>query len=124
MKLHREAQDAERDAAGDDWADAHDLIFTMPNGSPIGQDSLTWRFDKLLAAAELVDKDDDGESKPRFIPRGLRKTCSDNWIRRGLSPEVVADLLGHADRGQTVRKNYYSQTNTVLDAHVRATEDD
>jgi integrase len=118
LKFHREDQDAERDAAGERWADVHDLIFTTTEGHAVRQETQRREFGKVQAAAGLTTEGDGGKALPMFVPHEMRHTCSTNWGRKGLRAEVIADLLGHNDGGVLFRKTYRSLTNEVLRDHL------
>ncbi len=50
LKIHRERQQAEREAAGSLWQE-HDLVFAQPDGRPIGARADWQEWKELLAAA-------------------------------------------------------------------------
>jgi integrase len=89
LRAHRAAQLEERIAAGPLWQD-HDLVFVQPNGRPIERTS-DWRSWKaLLRAADVREvRLHDG-----------RHTAATLLLRRR-APQVVMEVLGHAQRRTT-----------------------
>lgn len=86
LERHRERQEAERAAAGDNWSD-QGLVFTTTIGTPIRRVKLhreSWK--PLLRRAGVRDV--------RF--HDLRHTCATLLLTKGVHPKIVSDILGHS----------------------------
>lgn len=85
LRAHRQAQLAERLAAGSEWQD-HDLVFAQANGRSIDgkQDWLLWR--NLLASA--------GVRHARL--HDARHTAATLLLAQNIPPRVVMEILGHS----------------------------
>jgi integrase len=102
---HRRRQQSDRRAAGPAWhTDSHGpLLFVDPLGRPLRPDSFYRTFVRL---ARQIDA-------PELDIHGLRHSYATAALRAGVSPEVLAQRLGHADVSITL--NLY--------AHVRPHDD-
>jgi integrase len=90
LKLHREQQKREREAAGTTWQ--HDgYMFTTAQGRPIDPTSLTRTFTTLLRKAGL--------RRIRF--HDLRHSTATLLLEQGVELVVIKELLGHAHIGVT-----------------------
>jgi integrase len=109
LRRLRAAQAAARLAAGVWWND-HDLVFTQPNGQPLGhrQDYAEWH--EVLAAAGL----------PPARVHVLRHTAATVLLELGEQPEVVQEVLGHADPRTT---RAYQDVSTALTHRAAARMD-
>jgi integrase len=87
----RDAQDAERDDAGDAWVDSG-YVFTWQDGSPIRPDYLSKDFRKAVKAAKL----------PKVRLHDLRHGYATVSLGLGVHPKVVADQLGHSSTDITM----------------------
>jgi integrase len=88
LKRHRAKQNEERLFLGDAWQD-HGLVFCSTVGTPQEPHNLSDRiFKRLLGRAGLPDT-------TRF--HDLRHTCATLLLLRGIDPNTVKDLLGHAN---------------------------
>ncbi|GIH97873.1 tyrosine-type recombinase/integrase [Planobispora siamensis] len=81
LKLHRETQDAEREAAGDKWQ-SWDLAWCMPDGTPIdaGDD-----WDEWKAILDLADIDKDArvhDARHTAATLLLEQGWTSGWCRR------------------------------------------
>lgn len=90
LKRHRERQDQEREAVGEDWTDSG-YVFTAPDGSPTEPSTLTRHFTALCRAARL--------RRIRF--HDLRHTAATLLLEQGVELVVIKELLGHAHIGVT-----------------------
>ncbi|WP_324793731.1 tyrosine-type recombinase/integrase [Streptomyces cyaneofuscatus] len=90
LKIHRERQQEERQAAGTDWTD-NGLVFTTPKGRPLDPTNLTRRFRRLLHKAGL--------RTIRF--HDLRHSTATLLLEQGIDLVVIKELLGHAHIGVT-----------------------
>jgi integrase len=87
LRDQRQRQRYERLQAGAAWeGERWNLVFTDPWGQPLPNYAVTARFQRDLTAAGL----------PRFRFHDTRHTFATTLIRRGVSPRVVKELLGHA----------------------------
>jgi integrase len=85
VRVHRDRQSADRDAAGDDWIDIG-LVFTTATGRHVEPRNLNTAFARLVARA--------GVRPIRF--HDLQHTCATLLLSRGVSPRMVMDILGHS----------------------------
>ena len=86
LERHRECQEAEGAARGDQW-NAWDLVFCTRRGTPIRRDNLHGKHWKpLLSRAALPDI--------RF--HDLRHTCATLLLTKGVHPKIVSEMLGHS----------------------------
>jgi integrase len=93
LRRHRTAQLAERLRLGPAWED-NDLVFANEVGCPIEATNLLRRsFRRVLERAGL----------PRIRFHDLRHSAATLLLGRGIHPKIVAELLGHADVGMTLR---------------------
>lgn len=102
---HRRQQHDERRLAGLAWVDdPHGpLVFTDPLGRPLRPDSFYRTFVRLTREI----------GAPPLDVHGLRHTYATAALRAGVSPEVLAQRLGHSDVSITLS----------LYAHVRPSDD-
>ncbi|SIR93502.1 Phage integrase family protein [Microbispora rosea] len=108
LKLHREAQEAERAAAGERWQD-WDLVWCERDGSPIDsrQDWEEWK--ELLRLAE-VEKD--------ARVHDARHTAATLLLEQGIDMRVVQVILGHSQLTTTKRYTHVTE-NLAGDAMAR-----
>ncbi|MCZ4507290.1 tyrosine-type recombinase/integrase [Streptomyces sp. ActVer] len=90
LKIHKEQQQEERQAAGTGWTD-NGLVFTTPNGKPLDPTNATRRFRRLLHNAGL--------RTIRF--HDLRHSTATLLLEQGVDLVVIKELLGHAHIGVT-----------------------
>jgi len=91
LRLHRDAQDAERAI----WAEVYtdlDLVFCREDGTPLRPDSITRRFHDLSLRANL----------PPIRLHNVRHTYASIGQGAGTHPKVMAERLGHATVGSTL----------------------
>ncbi|MEV4018444.1 tyrosine-type recombinase/integrase [Nonomuraea angiospora] len=100
LKLHQQAQQAERESAGERWQD-YDLVWCHEDGRPIdaGQDWDEWK--ELLRLAE-VDKD--------ARVHDARHTAATLLIEQGVDISVVQEILGHSQLTTTKRYTHITAT--------------
>nr|WP_223188998.1 site-specific integrase [Streptomyces sp. TRM68416] len=90
LKLHREQQKREREAAGTAWQ--HSVhVFTTAQGRPIDPTNLSRVFNTLLRQAGL--------RRIRF--HDLRHSTATLLLEQGVELVVIKELLGHAHIGVT-----------------------
>lgn len=85
LRAHRQAQLAERLAAGSEWRDT-DLVFCQPNGKPIDSKGDWRRWRDLLEEA--------GVRQARL--HDARHTAATLLLAQGVPPRVVMEILGHS----------------------------
>lgn len=90
LKLHREQQQREREAAGTTWQDSGH-VFTTAQGGAIDPTNLTRAFTALLRRAGL--------RRIRF--HDLRHSTATLLLEQGVELVVIKELLGHAHIGVT-----------------------
>ncbi|WP_180903824.1 tyrosine-type recombinase/integrase [Nonomuraea indica] len=99
LRLHREAQQAEREAAGEtrqDW----DLVWCMPDGSPI--DTGDWDEWKEILKEADIDKD--------ARVHDARHTAATLLLEQGVDIRVVQAVLGHSQLSTTKRYTHITET--------------
>jgi integrase len=82
---HKDRQDVENIGFGEKWLTLG-LIFTKPNGSPIGPRCIIRDFKSIIQKAELPDI--------RF--HDLRHTAATLMLQCEVHPKVVQEMLGHS----------------------------
>ncbi|WP_088284712.1 site-specific integrase [Kineosporia sp. A_224] len=95
----RRRQDAQRELHGRDYRD-HDLVFALPDGSPIRPDAVSNQFRAVIkrsGAAEGLDR----------VPslKALRSTAVTNLHEAGTPLEVISRVTGHSG-GEVTRTHY------------------
>ncbi|HYN30662.1 MAG TPA: site-specific integrase [Dermatophilaceae bacterium] len=90
LVTHREAQQRERERAGESWQDSG-LVFTTAKGTVIEPRNLNRFLDQATSRAGL--------RRLRF--HDLRHTCASLLLAQGVSPRVVMELLGHSQLSMT-----------------------
>lgn len=91
LKAHRKMQLAERLRAGADWDNAHDLVFTTPDGLPVNPSHVRDVLATLLAVASI----------PNVRYHTLRHTAATLLLLDGTPLFDVSRVLGHAEIGTT-----------------------
>ncbi|GAB2820531.1 site-specific integrase [Actinocorallia aurea] len=86
LRKHREAQDAERERAGDQWKE-HDLLFPQPNGLPVDPRADWEAWKDVLAAANVRDA--------RL--HDARHTAGTILTEMGVHIRVIQEIMGHSD---------------------------
>lgn len=109
LRRHRQAQIAERLAAGPAWED-WGLVFSNEVGAPANRDRLIARsFNPLLAQAGL----------PRIRFHDLRHTAATLLLAQGVHPKIASEMLGHANIAVTLDR-YSHVTETMQQGAARA----
>ncbi|MEU4410218.1 tyrosine-type recombinase/integrase [Streptosporangium sp. NPDC023963] len=103
LKLHKEAQRLEREAAGDRWQE-WDLVWCTPDGNPIdaGDDWDDWK--QLLQLAE-IDKD--------ARVHGARHMAATLLLEQGVDIRVIQAVLGHSQLTTTKRYTHITETLAI-----------
>jgi integrase len=91
LRAHRARQREERLRLGAAWQD-WGLVFTREDGAPLDASTVTHRFQKLLARANL----------PRVRFHDLRHTCASLLLAHGVPARVIMDILGHSQISVTL----------------------
>lgn len=107
LKEWKRKQAEERLLAGAEY-EAHGFVFATPFGQPLDLSNLhRGPWNRVMAAAGLGTWGEPGAKpargparKPRFRPAfrlyDLRHTCATLLLKRGVSPKIVQERLGHA----------------------------
>ena len=93
LKRERKAQKVAQDEYGEGYL-VGSLVFTNDNGSLIHPDTFSQAFERLVGQTRL----------PRLTLHGLRHTHATLLLKAGVPVNVVAQRLGHADPGFTLRQ--------------------
>jgi integrase len=88
----RKEQDENRNVLGDRYHD-HGLVYCQANGTPLHPSDVRKDFYRVLKRAGL----------PRIRFHDLRHTAATLWLRRGVHPKVVQELLGHSTAAFTLQ---------------------
>jgi integrase len=104
LRQHRDRQDLEREAAGDDWQETG-LVFATRRGTELDAHNVRRDFRKVIKAAGLVP----GGWTPREMRHSFVSLLSDN----GVPLEDIARLVGHS--GTSITETVYrKQIRPVL----------
>lgn len=117
IRRHRVLQLAEEQEAGEDWtttfADLGGLVWPSRVGTPINPSNLRRSFAALRVRAGVEGK---------WTPYSLRHTAVSLLSDAGVSPERIADLLGHVDI-RMVMSVYRHTVTPVVDTAATALDD-
>lgn len=86
FQSQRAVQEEYKGIAGECWANADNLIFTMEDGSPLPHRSVEYEFKRI--ARQI--------GHPELTPHVLRKTFITNTIHDGEDVKTVSSLVGHS----------------------------
>lgn len=106
LREHRDRQFFERQAAGADWTNEHDLVFTTANGAPLNARVAVSGFKSVLKRAELPDV--------RF--HDLRHSCASLLAYLNVHPSVIMTILGHSTWRLTMDVYTHVDQELLLDA--------
>lgn len=105
LKAHKTNQAAERLLMGDQWPIKWgDLVFVTSNGTPLDPSWARRTVSKLTAEAGI---------EGHLAPYDLRHTATSLLSAAGVAPELLADLLGHADTRMVFKHYRHPVTPTV-----------
>jgi integrase len=90
LRAHRARQNAERLAFGPHWPDTG-LVFTREDGEPVRPDSISQKFERLLATLPV----------PRIPLHALRHTSASIGLASGETLKEISERLGHSSLGIT-----------------------
>ncbi|MGD3106284.1 tyrosine-type recombinase/integrase [Streptomyces sp. YGL11-2] len=99
LRWQRLRQAAQRLAAGDDWSNNGDYVFTTRSGRPIEPRNLSRSFERIGQAAGL----------PRIRLHDARHGCASLLFAAGVPPRVVMEILGHSQIAVTM--NVYTHVS-------------
>jgi integrase len=108
LRVHVEMIDQERRDSGTDYQD-HGLLFCWENGKPPHPDTITRRFKRLSAAAEL----------PEIDLHDVRHSYATAGRDAKIGWKALSKRIGHADVAFTM--NQYVQTDLEADRRVANT---
>lgn len=111
LKAHRKRQQEERLRAGPHYQD-HDLVFCLPDGSPVPPYEVSRKLGNILKGAGL----------PPVRFHDLRHTHATLLLEQGVHPKVVSERLGHSSI--TVTMDIYSHVSQNMQAQVARQVDD
>ena len=84
LAAHRDDQ-RQRQAVAPAWAD-RGLVFDRGDGNPLAQQTISNRHRAICDRAQV----------PRIRQHDIRHSAATMMLRSGVSPKIVADILGHA----------------------------
>lgn len=90
LKAHRERQLFEQRKWGESWVDSG-YVFVREDGAPLHPESISQRFDRLIARAKLR----------RIRLHDLRHTAATLMLEDGTPVKVAAEMLGHSNPNVT-----------------------
>lgn len=93
LRSHKARQNAERLAAGREWRNTLNLVFTTPDGAPLDGTNVNKGFVLRMKAA--------GVDRIRF--HDMRHTTATYLLAQGHTLEDIAQVLGHSDLRMTQR---------------------
>ncbi|MEO3754878.1 site-specific integrase [Streptomyces sp. B6B3] len=105
LRLHRLAQNAERQAASERWRE-HGLVFTTAVGTPLDAANVRRAFRRALGRVDGIDP-------AEWTPRELRHSFVSLLSDREVPIEVISQLVGHSSTA-TTEKVYRMQIRPVI----------
>jgi integrase len=93
LRLHRSAQQAERQLWGADYED-HGLVVAKENGEPIHPHTFSQSFERIIAKAGLR----------RIRLHDLRHTHASLALKAGVPVKVISERLGHESPAFTLKQ--------------------
>lgn len=111
LRRWRALQDEERAFFGRDYKPG-DYVFTFEDGRPPHPDTIRQRFDRLAAAAGLE----------RITFHDLRHSYATGALKAGVSANVIAERIGHADVGFFLQTYAHVLRNDDREAADQAAE--
>lgn len=93
LRLHRKAQEAERDEWGKDYLDS-DLVFCKENGEPLHPQTYSQAFERIVAKSDL----------PPIRLHDLRHTHATIALRAGIPAKFISERLGHENPAFTLKQ--------------------
>ena len=111
LRRWRKLQDEERAFFGRDYKQG-DYVFTFEDGRPPHPDTIRQRFDRLAAAAGLE----------RITFHDLRHSYATGALKAGVSANVIAERIGHADVGFFLQTYAHVLRNDDREAADQAAE--
>lgn len=117
LKKHHKYQTELKLAAGRNWKNKNNLVFTEDDGSPMDRRNLSGRFKNLSAKlldppkvkkskkdnSEEINEPEVKEKKKDFTFHGLRHTHATILLSDGEFINVVSERLGHSNINTTLR---------------------
>lgn len=105
LRRHRKGQVEERLLMGDRWPLRWgDLVFVTTNGTPVSPSNMRRTVAALAEKAGIEGK---------VTPYDLRHSATSLLSAAGVPPELLADLLGHADTRMVFRHYRHPVTPTI-----------
>lgn len=109
LRRHRARQAQEHLAAGADWHNTGDLIFTTPHDRPVEHGDVQAEFKATLAAAGLPD----------IRLHDLRHALATFLIAQGLPLRLVMEVLGHSTIALTANTYGHIERGMMAEAASR-----
>jgi integrase len=114
LMLHRQLQQAERDAAGGRWQD-NDLVFASRVGTERNSGNVLRSFRIIVAKTELNERN--------WTPREMRHSFVSLLSDSGVPLEDISRLVGHASGSAVTEKIYRKQIRPILLAGAETMDD-
>lgn len=99
-------------AAGSDWSNEHDLIFTSTTGTPIPTQNLSKRIDRVLESTGLGHWTIGELTRHSFATR----------LQADLQPEILTRGMGHKRGSQTAERHYIVPEKQIIADHLEPME--
>ncbi len=111
LKRHRGLQLEQKLAAGGDWRNRLNLVFTGRMGGPLEATMPNRILTRILKKAEIRHR--------KF--HALRHTVGTRLMALGVNPKICAEMLGHSD--VTITLNLYSHVSPTMQVDAAARMD-
>jgi integrase len=103
LRHRRAEQAADRDRAGDEWANEFDLVFTTVTGRPVSKANISGSGRVFERVREHAGVQAVVERDIRRTVRTFRSTVGTQLAEAGVHPEEARQFLGHSSVSVTLR---------------------